>query len=197
MVRKASDTSLAPTRTTLEAEGPAEWAGYPSTATLAQPPSSRGSFPARPANDMPAFALQVERSSSHVTRGMARVALQQELFRHSMRTKKSVLLRHRFVEESLGCFRQDWCLGQVLPRREFGCMKARTAQPQRNASYTRHLATIRAECGMQRCVSQVDLEGQLAEVATHAMLGQWLSVALMSNEMRLQERLRGGISKAK
>ena len=146
---------------------------------------------------MSEFALQVKRSVCHVTRSVARVALQQELFRRSMDLMVKLVALHLIYEPLGCCCGQDGRLGQVLPGREFGRLKTRTAQPEWRAGCAWHSATIRAECVMQQRVAQAQLKWQLAEVGSDAIAGKRQSVASVPYQVGSYERLRHlvGISK--
>ena len=50
---------------------------------------------------------------------------------------------------------------------------------------------------MELAIAKLQLEWQLAEIAQHAISCQWLSVASMPQEMRLQESLGGLVGKCK
>ena len=97
----------------------------------------------------------------------------------------------------LGGFRQDGGLHEALPRRKARCPELRTAQPERNSLGALDSATIRAKGCMELAIAKLQLEWQLAEVAQHAISCQWLSVASMPQEVRLQESLGGLVGEGK
>ena len=108
----------------------------------------------------------------HVTRGVARVALQQEHFRRSMGGMYGVLLRASIsrgmlkivkqltvsIDEPLGSFRQNGRLHQMLPWCKARRFELSTAQPERDAGSALHSATIRAECSMKKRVAELQLK---------------------------------------
>ena len=63
-------------RLTCEAEGPAEWACYPSNAALAVPPRCSGSFTTMFTVDVQTLSLPIESFPQHVARGVARLTAQ-------------------------------------------------------------------------------------------------------------------------
>ena len=80
--RKASPSSPTPIASALEAQWPATLAGYPSTAAVAEPFGTGGSFAACTTDNVHAGSVLVESSACHVGFSMAETALQPELSKH-------------------------------------------------------------------------------------------------------------------
>ena len=85
----------------------------------------------------------------------------------------------------------------MLPGRKLGRFETRAAQPSRRASSAGHFATIRAKRRMEETVTQAQPERQLAKVRTQAIVRRWQAVAIVTHQMRSQQRLRLLIRKNK
>ena len=82
--------------------------------------------------------------------------------------------------QPLGSLRQDGSLHKMLPWREARRLELGASESEWYALSTVNFASISTKGSMKEAIAQLQLEGQLAEVAEHAVARQGLSVASMA-----------------
>ena len=84
-------------------------------------------------------------------------------------------------DQPLGSLWQDGCLNKMLPWREPRRLEMSAAESQRDACSTVDFSTISTKSSMKEAVAELQLEGQLAKVAEHAVARQRLTIASMAD----------------
>ena len=78
---------------------------------------------------------------------------------------------------------------EMLPRWESRRFVARAAKSRRDCRSRRHSTAVRAECYMQQGITKTQPKGKLGKVVQQPVMCEWLTIASMSHQMRLQKRL--------
>ena len=86
-------------------------------------------------------------------------------------------------------------LHQALPRCKARCLETGITQPERDSLSARDAAAVRTDGCVQLAVAQQQLKWKLAETAKQSITSQWLSVAIMSDQVRPHQCLGSLVGK--